>query len=187
MTPRIIIGILVSALMIPSLVACAPAATTAGDSTANSESSSVALSDDDIMFAQMMIPHHEQAIEMAQMAASRTPNAKVLSLAKGISDAQKSEVATMKKWLADADAPLMMDHDMGMTGVLSDEQMSALADASGPVFDQLFLESMIAHHEGAIEMARYVTDSANPQVKALADSIIATQTSEIAKMTKMLN
>ncbi len=145
------------------------------------------MSDNDIMFTQMMIPHHQQAVEMSTLAETHTTNKDLLALARTIKDAQTPEIAQMTTWLTDAGAPLTMGHSMGDDGMLSDDEMTALSNASGTEFDKLYLTGMIAHHQGAIAMAKSVSTSSNPDVKALSDAIIASQTAEIDKMTAMLS
>jgi len=160
---------------------------TAPDS--NQSQSESAFSANDLMFAQMMIPHHQQAIEMSQLAASRTENAEVLRLADQIEAAQAPEIEQMRTWLG-GDDDGMMSHDMGshgMDGMVSDEDMIALENARGAEFDRLFLESMIAHHEGAIQMTSMISSSKNPAAQALADSIVSSQTEEIASMKTLLS
>jgi uncharacterized protein (DUF305 family) len=156
------------------------------ESMGTSSEMPVTVSDGDIMFAQMMIPHHEQAIEMSTLAETRTENADVLSLAQQIKSAQMPEISQMTTWLADAGAPLSMGHDMGDDGMLSTDEMTALANSSGVAFDKLFLAGMIAHHEGALDMAKSVQNSQNAEVKALSDNIISSQTAEIEEMKKLL-
>ena len=140
-------------------------------------------SSQDIMFAEMMIPHHQQAIEMSDRALKSSTNPEVLALAQEIKDAQTPEIEQMKSWGASSMAHMghMMD------GMLSDEEMSDLAAATGSSFDKLFLEGMIKHHEGAIEMAEMVIDSKNSEVAALAKAIIEAQRAEISKMKELLN
>jgi uncharacterized protein (DUF305 family) len=143
----------------------------------------------DIMFAQMMIPHHEQAVEMSELAISRSQNVEVLELAEAIKGAQAPEIEQMKTWLKAAGAPAGMGHDMhsmGMDGMLTPEQLTELAEATGAEFDRLFLEGMILHHEGAIQMARMITNSENPEVRALGEEIIVSQRREIERMRELL-
>ena len=139
-------------------------------------------SSQDIMFAEMMIPHHQQAIEMSDLALKNSTNPEVLALAQQIKDAQSPEIEQMKSWGASSMAHMghMMD------GMLSDEEMSDLAAATGSRFDKLFLEGMIKHHEGAIEMAQKITDSKNLEVAALAKVIIEAQQREILTMNELL-
>ena len=151
-------------------------------SCASSENTGAEYSAQDIMFAEMMIPHHQQAIEMSDLALKNSTNPEVLALAQKIKDAQAPEIEQMKSWGASSMAHMghMMD------GMLSDEEMSALAAASGSEFDRLFLEGMIKHHEGAIDMAEMVIDSKNAEVAALANAIIEAQRAEIATMKELL-
>ena len=140
-------------------------------------------SSQDIMFAEMMIPHHQQAIEMSDLALKNSTNPEVLALAQQIKDAQSPEIEQMKSWGASSMAHMghMMD------GMLSDEEISDLAAATGSRFDKLFLEGMIKHHEGAIDMVEMVIDSKNSEVAALAKAIIEAQRKEISKMKELLS
>ena len=123
--------------------------------------SSGAYSGADIMFAQMMIPHHQQAVDMGTLAETRALSPEVKKLAAQIKSEQAPEITQMKGWLKDANVSLDMGHDMGMGGMLSDTEMSALAAATGAEFDRLWLEGMIAHHEGALHMVMMIDDSQN--------------------------
>jgi len=146
----------------------------------------------DIMFAQMMIPHHEQAIEMSTLAETRTTNPEVLALAAKIKAAQTPEIEQMKAWLGVSGSSDMdrmghdMDHGMNQMGMLDEAQMSALAATNGATFDALYLEGMIAHHLGAIDMAQMILSSANPEVKKLGENIVSSQRAEIDQMRKLL-
>lgn len=156
-----------------------------GGMMSNNENASV-FSGTDIMFAQMMIPHHQQAVDMSTFAESNTTNPEILALAKQIKDAQAPEIAQMKKWISDTGSSMDMGHDMGMGGMLTDEQMSALKSATGPTFDKLYLQGMIGHHEGALQMAKMIANSKNAEAQQLAENIISSQTAEIEKMKQML-
>lgn len=140
----------------------------------------------DVMFAQMMIEHHEQAIEMGKLAATHALNPEVKSLAEQITKEQAPEIQQMKQWLSEAGAPLQMAHEMVMDGMLDSAQMSALTAAAGAKFDELFLKGMIAHHKGAVTMAKMVADSGNAEVAALAKSVIESQTKQIEIMQELL-
>lgn len=141
----------------------------------------------DIMFAQMMIPHHEQALEMGKLALESAESSEVRELATQISLEQGPEITQMMGWLLAADAPKDMGHGShSMAGMLTDEQLAELGAASGADFDRLFLEGMILHHEGAISMARTVQESTNAEVRALSESIIASQQSQIDLMKSLL-
>jgi uncharacterized protein (DUF305 family) len=141
----------------------------------------------DVVFAQMMIPHHEQAVEMSQLAETRASDPQIVALAAQISSAQQPEIDKMTAWLQAAGAPNADDH-MGhaMPGLLTDQQMQDLQGATGSTFDQMFAMFMIAHHEGAMEMAQEVVESANSDVAALAKSIISEQTAEIEELKAFL-
>ncbi len=147
----------------------------------------------DATFAHGMIPHHEQAVVMTKLAASRTQNAQVLDLAGRIEAAQAPEIDQMKGWLNDWNEPHQpgmggMAGMDGMKGMMSDTEMAALTAASGPAFDKMFLEMMIAHHEGAVEQAEAEkSDGKFPEALALADDIIASQQSEIDEMRGILS
>jgi len=140
----------------------------------------------DIMFAQMMIPHHQQAVDMSTLAETHSTNPEILALAKQIKDAQAPEIEQMTSWIDASGSSMNMGHDMGMGGMLSEEQMSDLENASGPAFDKLYLEGMIDHHEGAIVMAQMIIDSNNAEARQLGENIVTSQTAEIAQMKKML-
>jgi uncharacterized protein (DUF305 family) len=144
----------------------------------------------DSMFAMMMIPHHEQAIEMSDVILAKTGvDQDVLDLAQQIKDAQAPEIELMQSWLDDWGMPSSggmdgMDHGNGM---MSDDDMAALEAAEGADAARLFLQQMIEHHEGAIDMAQdALDDGANPEVLALAERIISAQTDEIATMEQLL-
>lgn len=154
-----------------------------GDTNQNSSN---AFMSSDLMFAQMMIPHHEQAVEMSDLALKVSTDADILALAREIRDAQAPEILQMEKWLEAPGMDMGMDHSMGMGGMLSDSDMRELENATGKSFDQLFLKGMIAHHEGAINMTTMIKDSKNAEVKALRKNIITSQTAEIETMKAML-
>ena len=142
---------------------------------------------EDVMFAQMMIVHHEQAIEMSELAMNNTTNPEILALAESISRAQVAEVATMKSWLVAAGAMSDHMHDMTMPGLADEATMADLRTLTGSAFDSLFLMTMIQHHEGAIVMADEVLAStANDDVTALANDVKSTQTLEIEAMYALL-
>jgi len=171
------------------LPGCSPSSTIAEHQSAH-PSTNVAdsgFSSSDIMFAQMMIPHHRQAIDMSLLAQTRTTNPEILALADAIRSAQGPEIDQMSRWLTNAGASMDMGHSMHMDGVLSDDDMSALDRASGAEFDRLFLQGMIGHHQGAITMANMIVDSANPEVATLGKNIVISQSQEIELMKRLLN
>ena len=142
----------------------------------------------DQMFLQMMIPHHEQAVEMSDLALSTSKNADVLKLAKQIRDAQAPEIIKMQGWLSDAGLSKDPGHSMGngMGGMLSDSDLSALKGSTGKAFDKLFLAGMIAHHEGAIDMVMMIENSSNTDISNLGQEIVKSQTAEIESMKELL-
>jgi uncharacterized protein (DUF305 family) len=162
--------------------------------TSSASNTSAKFNDTDVMFAQMMIPHHEQAVEMAQLAATRAGSSEVKALASKIEGAQGPEITTMKGWLKDWNAPSDgssmggMDHSAhDMEGMMSDSEMSDLESKSGDAFDQAFLSMMIEHHSGALGMAKSeIADGENPEAIALAKTIESTQQAEIKQMEALL-
>ena len=154
--------------------------------------------DADVTFAQSMIPHHEQAVQMAKMAQMHASSPEVKKLADKVEAAQGPEISTMKGWLKDwgkdeSDGSMGgMDHGsddsggMDMPGMMSDDDMSGLDKATGAQFDQMFLTMMIEHHTGAIEMAKSEQSKGkNADAKALAKQIEAAQKTEIADMKEL--
>jgi uncharacterized protein (DUF305 family) len=143
----------------------------------------------DVTFAQEMIPHHRQAIEMAEMAASRASTPEVKALAARITAAQGPEIRTMTGWLTswDEDVPSSGGHETGAGGMMGDEKMATLTGATGAVFDRMFLTMMTEHHEGAIETARTEqTEGRFGPAKDLAGKIVKDQQAEIAEMARLL-
>lgn len=174
-----------------ALAACGDSDDKGGSKPSASPSMSAAQAshnEQDVMFAQMMIPHHRQAVEMAGLAPSRAASAQVKALAAGIEKAQAPEIATMTGWLKDWGAPAAMSgmhHDM--PGIMGEKDMTSLKGLKGAAFDKAFLRMMIEHHQGAVTMARSEGRSGqNADAKALAASIVRTQTAEIAKMRGLL-
>lgn len=153
--------------------------------------------DADVVFVQGMIQHHEQAIEMADLALAGSTNSsdEAMGLAQRIREAQDSEIEMMKSWLEDWGKPMTMgstsDHSMGgsdSAGMMSEQEMASMGQMMGSEFDMTWSESMIEHHRGAIEMANAVKmDGMNADVMKLADQIISGQTAEITEMEQMLN
>jgi len=165
--------------------------------------SSQEVNDADVQFAQSMIPHHRQAVEMADIALEPSSEAsrEVTRLAKAIKSAQGPEIKTMSTWLDSWGKPLddggmdtssdtRMGDDMSEMsddGMMSAEEMSELEGLTGVELDRRWLEMMIEHHEGAVEMAELErSDGASPDALELAADIIATQEAEIAEMRELL-
>ncbi len=148
----------------------------------------------DTAFSTDMIPHHGQAVQMADLALSKATNAQVKTLAAQIKAAQDPEIATMSGWLkawgSAVPSASMSTGSMGgmaMNGMMSAQQMTQLGQASGPAFDKLWVQMMIAHHQGALAMARTELSSGSDAAsKALAQSISDSQSKEIATMQSLL-
>ena len=164
----------------------------------------------DVAFVQGMIGHHAQALEMVALLPSRTGRQDLRLLAERIRVSQETEIATMRQWLrARGEAVPMimsgaahshgddmggmdhagMDHEL-MPGMLTHAQMDALVAASGPAFERLFLESMIRHHQGALQMVAelFATQGSGqePQLFGMASDVDADQRAEIARMQALL-
>ncbi len=144
----------------------------------------------DVMFAQTMIPHHEQALELAALVPGRTTNPAVTKLADTVAAQQQPEITAMKALLAqwEVDPHQMGDHGgMSMTGMVDDATMAKLTSLQGKEFDTLWLQSMIGHHQGAIEMANAeVAAGQSPDMIAMAKNIVTAQQAEIDQMKQML-
>ncbi|MFD4372923.1 DUF305 domain-containing protein [Streptomyces sp. NPDC058486] len=156
-------------------------------SSATSTATSTAFNDADVMFAQMMIPHHEQALEMAKLADGRASDAGVKEIVAAVEKAQDPEIKKMKAWLKGWGKPESAGMGHSMAGMMSEQDMKDLAAAKGEDFDRTFAELMIAHHEGAVEMAKdEQKNGRNPEAKALAGEVVRTQAAEIAELRKIL-
>lgn len=159
---------------------------------ASSSGASASFNQADVSFATDMITHHRQAVEMADLAGSRASAPAVTELASRIAAAQQPEIDLMAGWLQVWGAPVPedmagMDMSGSMPGMMSMADMDALKAASGADFDRRFLTMMIAHHEGALQMARAETDQGgNPDAIALAQKVTAAQTAEITTMKDLL-
>ena len=156
--------------------------------------SGAAFNNADVQFAQMMIVHHQQALEMAAMAETRASDAELKKIATDIKNAQEPEIQKMTGWLTAWGQPTAAagGHNMpgmtGMPGEMSAEDMAKLEAAKGVEFDREFARMMIAHHNGAIEMARTEqSQGGNAEAKALATEIATSQTAEVATLQKILD
>jgi uncharacterized protein (DUF305 family) len=147
----------------------------------------------DIAFAAGMIPHHQQALEMAELAVERAADPTVKDLASRIQKAQDPEIEQMSGWLREWGQPVPTPGGghaghSGMPGMMSDAEMGSLMKSSGADFDRMFLEMMIRHHEGAIEMAKEEQDKGtNVEAKQLAGSIATSQAAEVKEMRDLLD
>lgn len=149
----------------------------------------------DVDFAQGMIPHHAQAIEMADMAIAQAESPEVIDLAERIRAAQDPEIEQLTLWLEDwgqdvPDREMSMSADMdgmSMDGLMTQDQMDEMAAATGAEFDQMFLDMMIVHHEGAVAMAAdEVAEGKFSDAIEMAQAIIDGQSAEIDEMEQFL-
>ncbi|MDQ2698088.1 MAG: DUF305 domain-containing protein [Actinomycetota bacterium] len=161
-------------------------------SSAPSADASAQFNEADAMFAAMMIPHHEQAVEMSDLILAKADvDPRVEDLAQQIKAAQAPEIDLMQSWLDDwgmgdsmGDADDMHHGD----GMMSADDMAALEAADGAEASRLYLEQMIVHHEGAIDMAQSeLEDGVNPDALDLAQAIVDTQSAEIETMQELLS
>ena len=203
------IGVLLAALLAAAAAVAACGSNTSSTSSTSTMSSAAASSPAasrnaaDVMFTQTMIPHHEQAIVMAELAATRAGSPTVKHLATRIRTAQAPEIAQMTGWLGQWGEPTIMPstvsdspsggmmngyHGSSSTlGMMSTSQMSQLRTLSGRALDRAFLTEMTIHHQGAIRMARIEARTGrHPAVRQLAKNVETSQTAEIASMAAML-
>jgi uncharacterized protein (DUF305 family) len=147
---------------------------------------------DDVAFATNMIPHHQQAVEPSAMVPDRSTNAELVALAQQISAAQEPEVNVMKvflvQWNENPDTNSgHAGHGSTMEGMVDAATMTKMESLNGAEFDKLWLEPMISHHQGAIEMAKAeIANGDNVDAKTLATNIVTTQEAEIGQMKQML-
>ncbi|PZF56361.1 DUF305 domain-containing protein [Curtobacterium sp. MCSS17_008] len=165
-----------------------------GSEAGSSSSTSVASAhnDQDVMFAQMMLPHHKQAVEMSDMLLAKGSgvDSDVTDLAKQIKAEQSPEINQLTTWLKGWGESTESEHSgMGhsMSGMMSDSDMDDLDQASGNDAAKLYLEQMVQHHEGAVDMAKTEVDKGkNTDAVAMAKSIVSSQTEQITQMQDML-
>jgi uncharacterized protein (DUF305 family) len=145
------------------------------------------LSADDAMFLQMMIPHHSQAVIIAEYALTNSKNEQILKIAKQIKADQAGEIAQMKKWLSDDGLGEDPGHSMSaMAGMLSSDQLATLKNSKADTFDKLFLNNMIEHHKGALQMVSMIENSKVVVLRDFAATISAAQQAEIDQMAEIL-
>jgi uncharacterized protein (DUF305 family) len=152
--------------------------------------SSSAFNDTDIMFVQTMLPHHDQAVSMSDLLLDkRGVHPEVAALARQIRDTQQTEIDTMNGWFEAMGRPQVEEgpHHGGLEGMLDEREMQELDLANTRDGQRLFLEGMIKHHTGAIEMAqKEATGGQHPGAVELAKNIATTQQQEIEVMTDLL-
>ena len=198
---------LLTATVASALAACSGNPTSSGPDLGAASTSSNAPAHEhnraDVMFAQSMIPHHAQAVTMAEMVPSHTGDPKMIELARRIQNAQQPEIDQMTGWLtawrqpvappsATAMPPMAgspmpgMDHGQGMPGMMSHQDMTRLGQSRDANFDGMWLRMMIRHHEGAVEMSEIeLAQGSDSEAKALAQKIIDAQRVEITEMKGM--
>jgi uncharacterized protein (DUF305 family) len=146
---------------------------------------------DDVNFAEMMIPHHQQALEMGAMVPTRTANRDLLVLAQHIAMDQQAEIETLKGLLTQWGERVPADnagHVMTMTGMVDQATMNQLPLLRGDTFYTLWIKSMIVHHQGAVDMARTeIAHGVNPDALRIANIILTSQQREISYMHHLLN
>jgi uncharacterized protein (DUF305 family) len=184
---RVIAGLAV-VIMAMALAGCSNDSNMGMDHDGHSSEASGDLSGDDVMFLQMMIPHHQQAIDMSDLALTKSSDSELLALAKDIRDEQGAEIVKMKAWLDKAGADLDPGHSMGhgMGGMLSDSELAALKAATGKNFDLLWLKGMTGHHVGAIDMATMIEDADNDEIKSFGQAIVTSQSAQNKQMAAMI-
>ncbi|WP_371404180.1 DUF305 domain-containing protein [Kribbella sp. NBC_00662] len=159
-------------------------------SSSPSTSAAAAFDDADATFASQMIPHHQQAVEMADLALRKATTAEVKNLATAIKAAQDPEIKQLSGWLTAWGRPVPTpgEHNgHGMAGMMGADELAELSRASGAMFDRMWTQMMIKHHQGAVAMAKTEqTTGKDPAAIALAKKIETTQTAEIATMQRLL-
>jgi uncharacterized protein (DUF305 family) len=147
----------------------------------------------DVAFMQMMIGHHAQALTMAEMVPDRTENQQLLNLAQKIEISQHDEIALMKRWLRERNQEVPDEHQMHqmeMPGLVSQENLVQLEASQGIEFERLFLNLMIEHHLGAVQMVEELFASPgaaqDSDIFAFANDVGADQLDEIGAMESML-
>jgi uncharacterized protein (DUF305 family) len=192
-TPVRIVGVTAALATAVVVSSCSKTDDHTQHATATSTSSTVAAHNaDDVMFAQMMIQHHQQAVDLAAMAAVHTTNQAVRILAAKISAEQQPEIQAMKALLLqwDVDPNAMGDHGghgSAMQGMVDDATMTKLKSLNGPQFDTLWLQAMIGHHQGAIDMAKTeIAKGQSADMTAMAKTMVTAQQAEIDQMKQML-
>ena len=184
---RAIAGIAI-VIMAMALAGCSKDGSMGMDHEGHSSMASGDLSSDEVMFLQMMIPHHQQAIDISDLALTKSADPELLALAKDIRDGQSAEIVTMKAWLDGANAGMDPGHSMGdsMGGMLGDSELAELKSATGKSFDLLWLKGMTGHHDGAIDMATMIENAKNAEIKSFGEGIVASQSAQNKAMAAMI-
>ncbi|MDT0389025.1 DUF305 domain-containing protein [Streptomyces dubilierae] len=177
-----------------------PSATADAGPGAGSSAPADSFNDADVRFAQLMIPHHEQALEMSRLADGRAADAEIEDLARKIEQAQDPEIRTMKGWLTAWGRPTAAPSEPGTDhggghggghggdGMMSAADMTELKALKGEAFDKAFAQLMIDHHNGAITMAEDERrEGENPDAKKLAGAIVKGQSAEVEQLRGILD
>lgn len=156
-----------------------------GDTATSDEEASAA----DVAFLAAMVVHHEQAVELAELAATRAADPELADFASRMRLTQAAEAAAMRAWLEkrrDDDTAADHGHDATMRGEISRSTLERAADLDGPAFDTLFLAAMVPHHRGAVEMAEArLAEAGDPAVARWARAIATAQSLEIERMLEI--
>ncbi|TFD59070.1 DUF305 domain-containing protein [Cryobacterium suzukii] len=188
--PRTFLYVAVTLAAALTLTSCAGGSPAADSASPSASHSTVAFNSADVTFAQMMIPHHEQAVQMSDdLLAKDGLDQSVIDLATEIKAAQEPEITQLKDWLTawGEDDNSMSGMGGSSDGMMSEDDMMTLQDADGAEASTLFLEQMTAHHKGAVAMAQLEIDEGeNADAQAMAANIVKTQTAEIAVMAELL-
>jgi uncharacterized protein (DUF305 family) len=147
----------------------------------------------DVAFAQNMVPHHQQAVDMAELIPRHTSNPKMLVIARDMSADQQSEIRALSRLLDKWGESAAMDHGdhegmPGMPGMVDPATMNQLQSLDGNAFDALWMRSMISHHRGAVAMAQdEIAHGQSQDAITMAHNIVTTQQREIAYLTHLLS
>ncbi len=175
-----------AALLGLSLSGCAASNNTAGDDNMggmdHGSNHSMSITDKQ-SFAEAMIPHHQQAVDMSALAETNTSNPGILAIASKITSEQGPEIEKMTPWLEGKS----VDSTMMMNGMISPIQLAALRTAEGATFDKLYVQYMIEHHEGAVIMAADALGVDDAELTDFANEIIVVQSEEIEELLALLN
>jgi uncharacterized protein (DUF305 family) len=184
----------------PMVAGCGGPDDSGGPTSTHTAPNGDVYNDADVTFAQQMVPHHAQAIEMVDLTRGRDVSPEVEALAAQVMAAQTPEIETMTTWLTawNEEVPETSrdhanahdeGHDAGidLPGMMSEEEMESLETASDAEFENIWLEMMVEHHEGAIEIARTEQDDGKfPEAIAMAEDIEASQAAEADQMKALL-
>lgn len=197
---RVVATVLAALVAALALAACGSSGPSAGEQTPSSSDAPVitgtpaGFNSDDVAFGKQMIDHHRQAVEMAKLVPERSTNAELAALAARITDEQQSEINTLNVFLVQWNEQPKLGqaddhggHHQDMPGMVDAATMTRLESLRGAEFDRLWLQSMISHHQGAIEMAKAeIANGENVDAVAMARTMVSTQQAEIGQMNTML-